>query len=275
MPVLFANSEQLRGACHFDIRVRVLISLAVSAAGLFLNQAGPLALLAALTFIYALSTRRYKLIAIAYLLVAVMSVLSIVMIYAFFQSAGYFLARADSPYLRMVNAMQTSMIRNFHIPFLRLIPSLNVLLAIVLDFQIQAFIAAMKTIRLPRSIFLPLTVFCRFIPEFIQNLRQLRDATRLRGFNLTLLTILFHPWLTLRLTCVPLVIRALRIADNLAMAAEMRRIGYASRATLWKPLRLQRRDFLLLGAAVLVLGIVIFWQLQIPPPPPTRGGMRP
>lgn len=274
MPGLFAKYKSSQSLYTFDIRARLLVSLAVSGVVIVLDQALPLAILGGITFLYALSTRRFKLIGLAYLLVAVMSGISLVIIFGFYHGLESALVAAGSDHAEMASMMKQTLVGSFHIPFLRLIPSINVLLAIFMDFDLQAFIAGMKSVRLPRIIFLPLTVFCRFIPEFIKNIHHLHDAVRMRGFRITPVSLLIHPFLTLRLTIVPLSVSTLRMADNLAMAAEMKRIGYAKRPVMWNPPRFRLGDGILLIVAALVLTGLVIWQLNMPESAP-MGGMQP
>jgi energy-coupling factor transport system permease protein len=266
-----ASSER-SDADPLDIRTRILISLAVSTAAVVLDRSGPLAALGLTTFFYVLATRRYKVIAVAYLLIALMSLLSVLVVFLFFDGAEWALRAAGSESARTAAMFKKTMIQNVHTPFLRMIPALNVLLAISLNFQVQRFVSAMKSVRLPRIIFLPLTVFCRFIPEFILNIRQLRDAVMMRGFSVSFGSIFVHPVLTLRLTLIPLAVRTLRMSDNLAMAAEMKRIGYARRPTLFKPLHFRRIDAAALLAAAAVVAGVVAWQAMLPEAQPMTGG---
>jgi len=255
-----------------DIRTRILISLTVSTCAVFLSRTAPLAALAAASFFYVLATRRYKVIAVSYVAIALMSLLSIIIVWSFFAGAEWALAAGGSGHARTAAMFKASVLRNFYMPFLRMIPSLNVLLAISLNFQVQRFVGAMKSVRLPRMIFLPLTVFCRFIPEFILNIRQLRDAVMMRGFSVSFGSLFIHPALTLRLTLVPLAVRTLRMADHLAMAAEMKRIGYARRPTLFRPLHFRRLDAAALLVTAGLVAAVIVWQQLLPEIKPPMGG---
>lgn len=247
-----------------DIRTRIMISLLVSTTAVFLNRTGPLAMLAFVTFLYVLATRRYKIIAVSYVLIALMAVLSLAIAFLFFSGLEWGMTTFGVGNARMAAMFKKSLVESFHTPFLRMVPALNVLLAISLNFQVQRFVSAMKSIRLPRIIFVPLTMFCRFIPEFILNIRQLRDAVRMRGFSVSFASFFAHPVLTLRLTLIPLAVRTLRMADNLAMVAEMKRVGYTRAPTLFKPLQFRQRDAAVLALAVVVVTAAIVWQLSMP-----------
>lgn len=238
----------------FDIRTRLLVSLAVTSATLYLSSSATLAAMSAFSFVYLLQTRRYRVVACAYLLMLVMTLLSLGIIYISSRLLLWAFPGAG------MERMMAGVFNGFHTPFLRSIPSMNVLLAIGLNFSVQGFVGTMKSVRLPRFLFIPLMVFCRFVPEFVDVIRQLRDAVRMRGFSVGFGSAILHPFQTIRLTVTPLVMRTLRMADNLSMAAEMKRIGYAKRPTQLRTLRFRRADFALLSATALVCAALCAWQ---------------
>ncbi len=243
-----------------DIRTRLLISLAVTSVTLYLSSNATLAAMSAITFVYLLQTKRYVVIVVVYLLMLLMSVLSIGIIYG---SSRLFLWLLPGDGMAK---MMSGVLDGFHTPFLRSIPSMNVLLAIGLNFSVQGFVGTMKSVRLPRLLFLPLLVFCRFVPEFVDVVRQLRDAVRMRGFSVGFGSAILHPFQTIRLTVIPLIVRTLRMADNLSIAAEMKRVGYAKKPTQLRTLRFRRLDFAVLAVTILVSAVLCFWEASIPKP---------
>lgn len=256
-----------------DIRTRVLISLLVSGVAIALGGTGPLLALGALSLAYVLlSTRRYRVVLVAYLAVAAMMSLTVAIIWVTFRLSEAL--AAGTSWEKGVAALRPALLGNFHTPFLRMVPSINALLAVGLNFSVQRFVGAMKSVRLPRVVFLPLMVFCRFVPEFVDVIRQLRDAVRMRGFSVSFGAALLHPAQTLRLTAVPLVVRTLRMADHLSVAAEMKRVGYARRPTQLRALRLTWRDAAVSAAAALLLGGLLAWQACLPKTPYGPASMR-
>lgn len=261
MPALSAKFDPDATLCRrdvLDIRTRLLVSLVVTSATLYLSSNATLATMAALTFVYLLQTRRYAVIVGAYLLMLVMTLLSLGIIYG---SSRLFLWAFPGAGMAK---MMSGALDGFHTPFLRSIPSMNVLLAIGLNFSVQGFVGTMKSVRLPRFLFIPLLVFCRFVPEFVDVIRQLRDAVRMRGFSVGFGSAILHPLQTIRLTVVPLVVRTLRMADNLSMAAEMKRVGYAKRPTQLRTLRFRPLDFVVLALTALLAASLCMWEAHIP-----------
>ena len=62
----------------------------------------------------------------------------------------------------------------------------------------------------------------RFIPEFINDVKLIRESLKIKGFSPGIGFVTCHPLLVVRLLVVPLTIRALRSADTLAVAAELK-----------------------------------------------------
>lgn len=249
-----------------DIRTRLFVSLLVSGVAVYLSGTGPLLTLGALSLAYLLlSARRYRVALVAYLAVGVMMLFTVGIVWGSFVVGEALVAGTawEAPVARLKPAM----LGNFHTPFLRMVPSLNVLLALGLTFSVQRFVGAMKSLRLPRVIFLPLMVFCRFVPEFVDVIRRLRDAVRMRGFSVSFGAALIHPLQSLRLTAVPLTVRTLRMADHLAVAAEMKRVGYARRPSQLRTLSFGRRDAAVAAATVILLAALTVWQILVPAVP--------
>lgn len=252
MPGLSAkfNADASRRVDALDIRTRLVVSLCVTTAIVYLSDTLSLALMGGITFCYLAQTRRWKIIGIAYLFVALMCLLSFGLIWGLFTLCEW--ATAGTGWERTVAMFKPGMLGNFHTPFLRMIPSVNVILALTLNFSVQGFTGTMKSLRLPRTLFIPLMVFCRFVPEFIETIGRLRDAVRMRGFSVSFGSAFVHPFVTLRLTFVPLAVKTLRMADNLAIAAEMKGVGLTKHPTRLNALVFRKRDFVVIAAAVLV-----------------------
>lgn len=228
---------------QLDIRVKVLTMFCLSISLIFLKNPYALAWLGTLTMIALLCMQRYR---------------TTLTLYGFLL-IGWLLSFAFSRLLaQYIPAMQNQGLIQTMIPFLRMWPLINLSLAIALTLEVGSALKSLKQMRLPRIIYLPLMVALRFIPGFINDIKQLRDCLTIRGIPLTPWKLLIHPRRTLRLLFVPLVIRALRLADELAIAAELKQVGYgAGPQTAKAQLRWCDSTFL----AVTMLAIVAAWQL--------------
>ena len=111
------------------------------------------------------------------------------------------------------------------IPFLRTTVMINTVLALALSSRVQTLLTSLKSLRLPIWLYVPSAVMIRFIPSFIKDVRQIHETMRIRGYNLNPIFILAHPRLSVRLMAAPIIFRALRSADDLGVAAELKGVG--------------------------------------------------
>lgn len=131
----------------------------------------------------------------------------------------------------------------FLVPFLRVIILINVVLALALSSQIQVILTSLRSLHLPLFIYLPAVVMVRFIPGFMNDIKLIRQSLKVRGYGINPFTLTFHPFLTTRLLFVTIVIRALRSSDELAVAAELKGIGYSEKVSYYKANRFSSADY--------------------------------
>ena len=80
---------------------------------------------------------------------------------------------------------------------------------------------------LPFVVYLPAAVMIRFIPTFMDDVRMVRAALRMKGIDARFW--LAHPLEGARMALMPVLFRALRSSENLGLAAEMK--GVTGRLT--------------------------------------------
>jgi energy-coupling factor transport system permease protein len=116
-------------------------------------------------------------------------------------------------------------------------------------------IAALQKMRLPKSVIIPLAVSLRYMPGIAQEYRAIQEAARLRGVSLTLLGFLKNPQITLECALVPLLMRSLKIADELAASAASRGIEHPGPRTSLRVVQFQWVDALVLLVVFILGGI--------------------
>ncbi len=240
-----------------DVRSRMFICLLASALVIFFKGQVALFFLAAITFLYVLlSVRRWWLLAVCYLAIMAMWLVSLCFVFLFFVFAK------DSPLANFSAVL---------IPFLRTLVMMNTVLALALTSRVQTLLVALKGLRLPIWFYIPTVVVIRFIPDFIRDIKQISETIRIRGYALNPRFLLFHPLLSVRLLLAPMLFRALRSADELAIAAELKGIRHDVEMVSYRPTCFGKVDLVTLFAviAVVVLGV----GLELSFPAPDRGGM--
>lgn len=234
---------------RLDVRTKMAIGIMASLAALFLSHPAALSVLALGSLGYALLLRREKLLALVYAMVIGMWVVAVGML------AGL------KWFWPEMAALEADKLVG---PFLRCAVMANVALALALSSPIQGLLVALKALRLPFCVYVPLAVMIRFIPTFIEDVRQIGECIRTRGHRLTPGSVIARPRLTLRLLFVPLLYRSLRSADELGVAAELKGLGGASRLTPMQPGRFGRADGLAAAAALIFLATGVTLQVLLP-----------
>lgn len=230
-----------------DVRVKMLLCFTGSIVSVALSSPLSLGLLTLLTTAMALGAARAGTILRLYTLNVLMFVFAI-------GSAA--LIGLAVPSLTRWNMFSMA------VPFLRMLVSMNLLLAFALSTPVQVLFARLQDLRLPAWLFIPLSVAVRFVPTFLGDCAQIRDAARLRPGK--------GPAGLWRGLAVPLVFRMLHSADDLAVAAELKGIGAAKRASKRGQPKLSTRDgvaLALAGWAVLLAVLLQRFGPQLRPTP--------
>ena len=228
-------------ASGLDVRVKLLLCAGGSIATIILSSPLSLGLLVLCTTALALGAARPAVICKVYL----------------FGTLMFLLALGCSALIGLaVPGLMNWDAFSLGVPFLRLLVSVNLLLTLALSTPVQVLFTRLQSLRLPSWLHIPLSVAIRFIPTFLHDCAQIRDAARLRpGKGISGL------W---RGLMVPMIFRMLFSADDLAMAAELKGIGGARRPRSADTPRMAGRDRLLLSLAVCVICAAAALQLYGP-----------
>lgn len=234
---------------RLDARTKLAVTLltavlTVAAGGLI----GQLVLFAA-TLFYALLLRRGVLLGLLYVAMALMMALA--------AACGWGMAQ-------LVPAMGGVSLKSLVIPFLRALSMMNVVMVLALTTRVEDLMATLERIRLPFCIFLPTAVMLRFIPTFTQDIRQVWETLRIKGWPLGPAMLTVQPILSARLVLAPVLFRALKSSETLGVAAELKGLGAGPRTRRTDMRTMTTLDARMLAAATLVtIGVVlceVFWR---------------
>ena len=186
-----------------NIALKILIICAYSIASLCLKHHYSLLILAGVSFFYLIKERKFRVQLLCYLALFIMSLVGI----GCLEIIKY-----------IIPALKNSKPSQVIVPFVRMFIMVNVVLPLALNSSLAKFIAMMRSTKLPRVLYLPLTVTARYIPGFIHDIKQMRDCLKLRGYSNWQL---INP----RLWLLPVIFRSLHLTDELAVAAELKGVG--------------------------------------------------
>lgn len=116
---------------------------------------------------------------------------------------------------------------------------------------------ALRKMHVPGGVIIALAVGLRFMPCIFQEFSVIRDAMQMRRISFISLRTLVHPILSLELLIVPLLVRTMKISDELSVSASVRGIDNPGKRTCLQKLRFSIADGIALGifcvAGVLLL----------------------
>ena len=81
--------------------------------------------------------------------------------------------------------------------------------------KVSELIAAMYSLKIPRSITITFAMVLRFFPTFSEEIHNIYDAMRLRGIALSWKNVFTRPVLILEAIAIPIVMRSASIAERI------------------------------------------------------------
>jgi energy-coupling factor transport system permease protein len=125
------------------------------------------------------------------------------------------------------------------------------------------FLVGMQRLHLPKGIIISLAVMFRYLPTVKEEFRYIKNTMKLRGITFNLKNILFRPIKTIEYALVPLIIRTLTIADQLAASAMTRGLDLQTERTSYRIVRLKWNDFVMIITLFFVVAAGFYLDLII------------
>jgi energy-coupling factor transport system permease protein len=135
----------------------------------------------------------------------------------------------------------------------RFVPLSALLVLVTKTTGVSSIIQALQEFHLPRTLIIPTSVMFRFFPTVKQEIRSITDSMRMRSSASGQRSGISSPILTMEYLFVPLLMRSVKIAEELGASAVVRGIENPYTRTVYAPLRWQLSD-----TAYLCLILLIF-----------------
>jgi energy-coupling factor transport system permease protein len=120
--------------------------------------------------------------------------------------------------------------------------------------NVSELLAAAVWLHIPRKIYIPVAVMCRYFPVIKEDWRYIRGAMKLRGIYLSPKGFFTRPAMTVECLYVPLMMSASKAADELSAAAVSRGIENPQNRTCRIKLKFSVQDFMVM----IVFGMTAF-----------------
>ncbi len=136
----------------------------------------------------------------------------------------------------------------------RLVPTFVIAMWAIDTTETSLLIPALQRMHIPKGFVISLTVVFRFIPTVRYEFWYIRSAMKLRGIGLSWKRFFRHPVKMMEYGLVPLLMRSMKIAEDLAASALTRGLDRENERTSLRDVRLRPYD--LVGSMVFVAIIV-------------------
>ena len=157
--------------------------------------------------------------------------------------------------LRYVQVPVLSVVMSvFGVTLLKLIPIVMMGFWILRTTYMDDLMAALQRMRLPQAITIPLVVMFRYIPTLRIEYRQIRSTMDIRGISDTLWKRVVHPLAAIEYILIPLLMRCLKVTDELAASGTTRGLELECKRYALRPVRFSWREIMISLTGILFLG---------------------
>lgn len=122
-----------------------------------------------------------------------------------------------------------------------------------------ALLGALAAMHLPKAVGIGAAIGLRFFPTIHQEYRQIRSAQRFRGLGADFWNTLAHLPSVLANVLLPLIVRIVKISEELSASATVRGVRFRDQIVSYRPVRFCGRDAALLACTLLLYAAIILF----------------
>ena len=123
---------------------------------------------------------------------------------------------------------------------------------------------ALQRMRLPQAVTIPLVVMFRYIPTLRIEYRQIRSTMDIRGISDTVWKRVSHPLATIEYILIPLLMRCLKVTDELAASGTTRGLELECKRYALRPIRFSWPEIVVsLFGILFLVGLLFIDQTKI------------
>ena len=139
---------------------------------------------------------------------------------------------------------------------LKLFP-LWILAGIIMEFNTSEIIASLRKLKLPNNLCVGVSIFIRFIPEYRNYLKEIKEGLKVRNISFNIV----KPLQSFEMYLVPLIYRAFDTANILTCSLITKGIEFDCEKTSYVDLSLTWRDYAAIIAGMGFIGITVWEKL--------------
>lgn len=118
---------------------------------------------------------------------------------------------------------------------------------------VDDLITSLQNMHIPKGFTITVAVVFRYIPTISGEFRNINNTMKMRGIAFNIKNLLRHPGRTMEYALVPLIIRSIKVADDLSASAMTRGLDLQTRRTSYREVRLHLHDFLIAALFIVLI----------------------
>ena len=132
-----------------------------------------------------------------------------------------------------------------------------ILAGIITEFNTSDIIASLRKLKLPNNLCVGVSIFIRFIPEYRNYLKEIKEGLKVRNISFNI----FKPLQSFEMYLVPLIYKAFDTANILTCSLITKGIEFDCEKTSYVDLSLTWRDYAAIIAGMGFIGITVWEKL--------------
>lgn len=145
----------------------------------------------------------------------------------------------------------------FGVTVIKMIPIVMLGRWILITTYMDDLTVALQRAKMPQSVIISLVVMFRYIPTLGIEYRMIRNTMRIRGICDTIPKCILHPIASIEYILVPLLMRCLKVTDELAASGTTRGLERENIRYSLNEVRFSEKDYFVIGATVAILCMLI------------------
>ena len=132
-----------------------------------------------------------------------------------------------------------------------------ILAGIIMEFNTSEIIASLRKLKLPNNLCVGVSIFIRFIPEYRNYLKEIKEGLKVRNISFNIV----KPLQSFEMYLVPLIYKAFDTANILTCSLITKGIEFDCEKTSYIDLSLTWRDYAVIIAGMGFIGITVWEKL--------------
>ena len=128
-----------------------------------------------------------------------------------------------------------------------------ILVGIIMEFNTSEIIASLRKLKLPNNLCVGVSIFIRFIPEYRNYLKEIKEGLKVRNISFNIV----KPLQSFEMYLVPLIYKAFDTANILTCSLITKGIEFDCEKTSYVDLSLTWRDYAVIMAGMGLIGITV------------------